>query len=366
MSLLMPNRDNATVLDHVLQRLTANTQYSDVELIVVDDGSTDGSREILNRWRASSRFAGDFYVLEHEHTEGGVVDALNAGLAVARGELVVQLDADASIETPDWLRQMVSFLATDHRIGIVTARVVMDTGELQACGVEVVGSHGYHDRGTEITEPPGRRTSHHNLRRCGETGWPACDQVAEVDGAMGACMMYRREAALALGGYDRGFAPVWLDDLDLSISMRREGLKVFYLPQVRVVHHLGKRARQDDIRPTPGGMRTAAVELRRRVGSVMPPRAQAGLVHLLRWDRGPRWYRKQVTGHYRYWRAKWKWDLLNPDVESIKRRWGATEVCWKSNAEMRGAGEKIVLAFNSGDAFTDASADRRGPDAIAP
>src|SRR5436309_1429876 len=42
-SLLMPNRNNAGILGHVLERLSANTTYSEVELVVVDDGSTDRS-----------------------------------------------------------------------------------------------------------------------------------------------------------------------------------------------------------------------------------------------------------------------------------------------------------------------------------
>jgi GT2 family glycosyltransferase len=342
----MPNRDNATVLDVVLQKLVAHTQYPDLELIVVDDGSTDGSREILRRWQATKRFGGDVHLVEHEHTDGGVVDALNAGLAVARGELVVQLDADASIETPEWLSPMVSFFVSDERVGVVTARVVFDTGELQACGIEVVGPEGYHDRGTEVIEAIGRRTLHHKVRRFHETEWPAWAKLAEVDGAMGVCMMYRREAALAIGGYDRGFAPVWMDDLDLSISLRRAGFKVFYLPDVCAVHHLGKRARPDERPSAPGRMHSAVRDLRHAMRGVLPRQLRTSLVHTLRWDRGPRSYRQNVSAHYRYWRRKWGWDMLNPDLDVIHRRWGATEICWKSNPEMRRAGEEIIAAFD--------------------
>jgi GT2 family glycosyltransferase len=164
---------------------------------------------------------------------------------------------------------------------------------------------------------------------------------------MGVCMMYRREAALAAGGYDRGFAPVWLDDLDLSISLRRAGLKVFYLPHVRAMHHLANRARPDDRAAPLGRTRTAARELRHTVGAVLPREVHERVVRTLRWDRGPRSYRQAVTRHYRYWRKKWGWDLLNPDVAAIQRRWGTTEICWKSNPEMRQAGEQIIAAFVS-------------------
>ena len=50
----MPNRDNGWILDRMLERLASNTAGADYELIVVDDGSTDDSREILRRWRDSA------------------------------------------------------------------------------------------------------------------------------------------------------------------------------------------------------------------------------------------------------------------------------------------------------------------------
>ena len=342
----MPNRDNAPLLDMVLDRLAAHTEYPDFELIVVDDGSTDASREILRRWRDAGRFA-ELRLIEREHS--GVVETLNAGLAAATGELVVQLDADASIETPGWLSSMVAFFCSDRRIGAVTAKVVFDWGEVHACGMSVLGPEGLHDRGTEITEAVGRRTYHHRTVRRREEDCPACDRIAEVDGGIGCCMMYRRDVALAVGGYDPGFAPVWFDDLDLTIALRRRGLKVFFFPTVRVVHHLGARPAGEEV---PARRRVAAVA-RKRLRVMLPPRLRHQLyhriTHRLDLDLPPPEQWERLTHHYAYWREKWGFDMLNPDMEALAERWGDTEICWRTNPGMLDAGERIVAAFEAGE-----------------
>jgi GT2 family glycosyltransferase len=331
-SLLLPNRDNGRILDHVLGRLAENTTYPHTELIAIDDGSTDNSRSILRRWRDSGRFA-SFQLIEQQHA--GVIEALNAGLRHASGELVVQLDADASVETPGWLERIVPFFVSDHRIGVVTAKVVFDWGEIQTCGVDVVGPTGLHGHGAAITEPAGKRTYHERVIRRRDGECPECEQVAEVDGGAGCCMMYRRDVALELGGYDAGFAPVWFDDLDLTLRIRTHGLKVFYLPDVRVVHHVGSR----------GAGRSGAA--RRVARAVIPVHARHRLAGRLGLRPLPREQRDRLDHHYRYWHQKWGFDLLNPDIDAIVRRWGSTELCWRLDPEMREAGERIAAGHGA-------------------
>jgi GT2 family glycosyltransferase len=325
-TLLLPNRDTALLLDRVLSRLATNPQYDNLELDVVDDGSTDGSVEILRRWADSGRFP-ELRLIEREH--GGVVEALNAGLAAATGELVVQLDGDASVETPGWLEKMVAFFLCDERVGVVTGKIVFDWGEIHTCGVDLVGPAGFHDRGAVITEPVGRRTYHQRVARRREDDCAACDSIAEVDGGIGSCMMYRRDVALEVGGYDPAWAPVWFDDLDLTMCIRRHGLKVFYLPKVRVVHHVGRRL------------------ARKRIAAMLPPTVRRRIAQRLGLDLPPRHEWARLEHHYAYWREKWGFDMLNPDMAAVLERWGGTEVCWSYDREMREAGEGIVAAYQA-------------------
>ena len=341
-SLLLPNRNNDRILDHALDRLAATTTYPDVEVIAVDDGSTDASRAILRRWRDGGRFP-DFRLIEKPNS--GVVDTLNAALEAASGDVCVQLDADASVETPGWIERMLGLLESDERVGVVTAKVVMDNGALHACGISIVVPEGLHDRPARITEPPGRRRWHSRIQRVREGEAPEAEtRPAEVDAGIGCCMMYRRADALAAGGYDPGFAPVWFDDIDLCLAIRARGGKAFCLPDVRVVHHVG--ARGSGSRYAPRRLARAAW---RRAGRRLPHGVRGRLEDRygidFDIDHTPE-QRERLRHHYAYWRRKWGWDLLNPDLSAVRERWGDTEVCWRFDPERRRAGQTILENFS--------------------
>jgi GT2 family glycosyltransferase len=344
-SLLMPVRNRAHLLDRVLERLAENTTYQNLELVTVDDRSEDASVEVLRRWAASGRIA-DMRVLANRGA--GAISALNTALDAAEGELCVQLDDDVTVETYGWVEQLVELMLTDDRVGVVTGKVVFDSGGLQCCGVNVVSPAGWHERPMMPSEPIGERRFLNRVRDRPEEGGggQAERRPAEVDSGIGCCMMYRRDAALEAGGYDEHYSPVWFDDVDLCIAIRRLGLKAFCLPQVRAIHHFAARGgahRRADLRT----VRAAAI---RNTAGRLP--AQLRAVAETRWDVDFQGHftREQCTRlrhHHAYWRRKWGWDALNPDMDEVRRRWGGTEICWATDPDRRMAGEDIVAAFEA-------------------
>jgi hypothetical protein len=114
-SVLLPVRDEALYLAEALASLSAQT-FSDFEVLVVDDGSTDGSSEIA---RDHARGDGRFRLVSQEAL--GIVAALEHGRAEARGRLIARMDGD-DVALPGRLEAQVDALAD---------------GALAACGGRV-------------------------------------------------------------------------------------------------------------------------------------------------------------------------------------------------------------------------------------
>jgi GT2 family glycosyltransferase len=344
-SLLLPNRNNERILDLTLERLAEHTTYPDFELVVVDDDSSDGSREILRRWHDSGGFA-NFTLLEREHS--GVAASLNAALEASSGELVVSLDGDATIETPGWLEKMVRFAQLDAAVGVVTAAIDMDNGRVHAHGVDILVREGFHDRPSKIEEPIGRRTLHTAVtpeltKRT--LGAPP----AEVDASIGCCMLFKRALADELGGYDLGWTPVWFEDLDLSFSARRLGAKVFALPDVRVLHRRSLRgSREAGSDGTVEGQSIA----RRLAARALPCATKEEIARRTGMDAPSPEAVERFRHHYGYWCEKWGFDMLNPDLDAALERYRGTEVCWRYDDAMRAHGERIVAEYRAAAAVS--------------
>jgi GT2 family glycosyltransferase len=337
-SLLLPNMNNERVLDEFFTKLRRHTDHDGLEVVVVDDGSTDGSRDVLRRWRDSGAFP-RFTLIEQENA--GVIAAFNRCLESSTGEMVVRLDGDATIETPGWLDRMLAFQATDERVGMVVAGITFDNGRLHSFGRNLICREGLHDRGTRILEPAGRRTIDSAVDRPLARRVPFRDEIAEVDSALGCCTLFPRALAERIGGLDPAYTPVWVEDDDFGLAVRREGFKVFYLPDVQIVHRVSRRNPRHGPKGRTGNPITSAVA-RAMPNALIRPFVARRVV-----GAEPAWRVELLTKHYEAWERKWGFHPLNPDMGAIERRWGGTEVCWRSDRERVAAGREIIAAYRA-------------------
>jgi len=189
-SVIVPAYNESAGIEAAVRSLLASDHP--VEIIVVDDGSTDGTADLVESLHLPVR------VIRQPNT--GKPAALNAGLAAARCELVVMVDGDTVFE-PDTVRTLVQPFA-DHRVGAVSGNA------------KVVNRGGLLGRWQHIEYVVG-----FNLDR---RLFDLAECMPTVPGAVGA---FRRRALLGLGGVsDTTLA----EDTDLTMALCRDGWRVVY------------------------------------------------------------------------------------------------------------------------------------------
>ncbi|RPH82021.1 MAG: glycosyltransferase [Nitrospiraceae bacterium] len=110
-SFLMAVCDGETYLDQAIQSVLSQT-FRDFEFIVINDGSTDGTAKIIERYQRT-----DGRICAHEQPHLGLVGSLNRGLELARGEYVARMDAD-DISLPERIAKQMAFMDAHQEVGI--------------------------------------------------------------------------------------------------------------------------------------------------------------------------------------------------------------------------------------------------------
>jgi len=219
-SVVIPNWNGRHLLAACLDSLKAQTLKA-FELIVVDNGSTDGSAEWLEAERPEVRV---IRLPENLGFSGGC----NVGIRAAGGELVALLNNDTEVE-PRWLQALCDAMDRDPRIGAADSKVYFyDARNViwsAGCDYSIAGSvthRGYLER-----DDQGRYAN--------ET---------DVFVAVACGIVYRRSALDKVGLFDEDFFSGY-EDVDLSFRLHAAGYRVVNVPDSVVYHHVSATARKD-------------------------------------------------------------------------------------------------------------------------
>lgn len=211
-SVVIPNWNGKRFLSGCLDSLALQS-YEALEVIVVDNGSSDGSLELLKEKYPWVR------LISFDRNTGFSV-AVNAGIRQAKGTLLALLNNDTIVDQR-WVAELVRGLQEHPDAGSVACKMLSydDKTILDGAG------DGYRRGGL-----PGRIG--HREKDLGQF-----DQPRYVLGACGGAAMYRREMFDRIGLFDEDYF-AYLEDVDLGLRAQIAGYKCYYVPSA-IVYHLG-------------------------------------------------------------------------------------------------------------------------------
>jgi GT2 family glycosyltransferase len=192
----------------------------DVELIVVDNDSRDGTPRTVE-----ARYPDVRLIANAENV--GYGRACNQGIAVAGGRYVLVLNQDIVVQ-PGALATLVDFAERHPAAGLVGARLEYEDGRFQHSAFRLPdwrqAFFGFFDRIVPLdSEVNGR----YPLARL--------DRPCEAEHLLGACLLLRREAIEQVGAFDPVFF-MYFEETDLCARLARAGWRIYYAPTARVRH----------------------------------------------------------------------------------------------------------------------------------
>jgi GT2 family glycosyltransferase len=211
-SVIIPNWNGAAHLPACLDALRRQT-YGDFETIVVDNGSTDGSLELLaERYPAVQVLA-----LPHNR---GYAGGCNVGLQAARGDILTILNNDTEVD-PRWLSELLRSLEQHPEAGMATPKVLLwgDRSRIHTTG-DYVRTNGIPD-----------------TRGVWELDRGQYDDQTYVFGASGVAPAYRRAMLDDIGLFDKDFGS-YCEDVDLSWRAQLAGYRCVFAPRATLYHRV--------------------------------------------------------------------------------------------------------------------------------
>lgn len=221
LSIVLVCWNNKEYLDPCLQSLYEGGLHCNFDVVVVDNGSTDGSQEMLRKKYP------EVLIIQNDHNVG-LGKASNQGIEATQGRYILLLNNDTLVNGPS-LDAMVEFLNTNPQTAAVGGQLLNSDGTVQSC----------------YNNFPTLREEFLITTRLGELlrpGYPAIvndGEIRSVSWISSACLMLRRDALDEVGLLDEEYF-IYGDEADLQYRMIQAGWQAYYLPQATTIHYGGR------------------------------------------------------------------------------------------------------------------------------
>ncbi len=214
-SIIIATYNNVDYLKKNIESIEKKTTYPNYEIIIVTNNLDAGSpmRNYL------STIKHQVYIYENEYSFGGIN---NFGASKANGSLLLFINDDTEVVTPQWLEALVK-LASYPSTGAVGGKLLYPDGSLQEAGAVVWGDG----------------TAWNYGRYAFNADDPNVNFVREVDYCSGAFLMVKKSLFMELGGFDERYFPAYWEDADMCFAMREKGYNVLYQPLATIIHKEG-------------------------------------------------------------------------------------------------------------------------------
>jgi O-antigen biosynthesis protein len=220
-SIIIPTKNKFDIISTMLDSIYSSTNYSNYEVILVDNGSDDSA---VLEYYAKLGQRNNFCIVNFDEMFN-YSRAINIGACAANGELLLFLNNDMQVINPTWLTELVKW-AMIPEVGVVGTKLLRANHQIQHAGM-VLGLQG--SVGHIYLNAPD-----HYFGLNGSVDW-----TRNVSAVTGACQMIRREVFFELGGYDENFELIY-SDVDFCLRGIENGYRVVYAPSAALFHYEGK------------------------------------------------------------------------------------------------------------------------------
>ncbi|MFQ5708118.1 MAG: glycosyltransferase [bacterium] len=218
-SIVIPVFNQLQFTRQCLKRIRMNTPQDCYEIVVVDNHSTDGTKEYLQGLN-------DVRVISNDANLGFAI-ACNQGAKAALHEFLLFLNNDVEVQS-GWLEPLISTLLNDPDVAVAGSKLLYPDGKIQHAGVITVDDREY---GHPVNP-------WHVYYRLDGT-LPQANIPREYSAVTGACLLTRKSLFERLGGFDQAFRNGY-EDVDYCYKVGACGYKIVYRPESVAIHHESK------------------------------------------------------------------------------------------------------------------------------